>query len=689
MSTILGFCGGPNAVYEQAYEIILGNIHDSAAVLLADGEVAAAIEQERLDRIKHSNKAPLEAIRWCLEAGGLALGDVDHVAFFGERAFWDRTLADYFLRTPEQRLVADAPTLLRQLLERGLGGKLRPGEPAFVGHHLAHAVSAAALSGFDDSLVLVIDAQGDDSSGLVLTARGTDLAPLRRLPVAQSLGYFYLDVIAHLGFYLSEEYKVMGLAPYGDPSRFRGLFRSFFSLLPDGEYALSLERTRLFACCPPRRPWEPIQQVHKDLAAALQEALEELVFHLLRHFREATGLGRLCMAGGVAHNCTLNGKILASGLFSEVFVQPAAHDAGCALGAALFVHHQNGGDRRPRELRHVYWGRDLGDAAEIERQLAPWRPLIAYERVADPAGTAAQLLARGEVLGWAQGRSEFGPRALGNRSILADPRPAANKERINAMVKKREAFRPFAPAVIEERAGEFFELPPGTVRLPFMVFTVPVKPDQRQLLGAVTHVDGSARIQTVERAANPRFWELLDRFGKLTGVPMLLNTSFNNNAEPIVDSVADAVVCFLTTGLDALIAGDFLVRRGEGGPGGAPGYLGLVPSLPRFVELRRRRSFSPPHGWTDRWDCRRNFRAGAHGLSAPLFELLTRCDGRRTLGELLPQAGREALLTSVRDLWAARLIELRPAAPEGQPLSAPPRPSAAAVRPAARAPGRG
>jgi carbamoyltransferase len=218
---------------------------------------------------------------------------------------------------------------------------------------------------------------------------------------------------------------------------------------------------------------------------------------------------------------------------------------------------------------------------------------------------------------------------------------------------------------------------------------VPVKPDQRQLLGAVTHVDGSARIQTVERAANPRFWELLDRFGKLTGVPMLLNTSFNNNAEPIVDSVADAVVCFLTTGLDALIAGDFLVRRGDGGPGGAPGYLGLVPSLPRFVELRRRRSFSPPHGWTDRWDCRRNFRAGAHGLSAPLFELLTRCDGRRTLGELLPQAGREALLASVRDLWAARLIELRPAAPEGQPLSAQPRPSAAAVRPAARAPGRG
>lgn len=674
MSTVLGFCGGPNAVHEQAYEIILGNIHDAAAVLLDDGEVAAAIEQERLDRIKHSNKAPLEAIGCCLAAGGLALGDVDHVAFFGERAFWDRMLADYFLRTPEQRLLADAPTLLRQLLERGLGGKLRPGEPTFVGHHLAHAMSAVALSGFDDSLVLVIDAQGDDSSGLVLTARGTDLTPRRRLPVPQSLGYFYLDVIAHLGFYLSEEYKVMGLAPYGDPARFRRLFRSFFSLLPDGEYTLSLERTRLLDACPPRRPWEPVQQVHKDVAAALQEALEELVFHLLRHFRAVTGLGRLCMAGGVAHNCTVNGKILASGLFEEVFVQPAAHDAGCALGAALFVHHQNGGDRRPRGLRHVYWGRDLGDAAEIERRLAPWRPLIAYERLADPAGAAAELLARGEVLGWAQGRSEFGPRALGNRSILADPRPAANKDRINAMVKKREAFRPFAPAVVEERAGEFFELPPGTARLPFMVFTVPVKPDQRQLLGAVTHVDGSARIQTVGRDANPRFWELLQRFGKLSGVPILLNTSFNNNAEPIVDSVDDAVVCFLTTGLDALIAGDYLVRRGEDGPGEAQRYLELVPSLPRYVELRRRRTFSPPDGWTDRWDCRRNSVNASRGLSAPLFELLARCDGRRTLGELLPESGRDGLLANVRDLWAARLIELRPAASrsrDGRPQAAP------------------
>jgi len=682
MSRILGFCGGPNAIHEQAYEVIPGGIHDGAAVLLEGGEVAAAIEQERLDRIKHSNKAPLQAIRWCLDSAGITLGEVDHVAFFGEQEFWDRKLAEHYLQHSE-RVLADARSLLRQLLERGLDGKLPHGQPVFVGHHLAHAMSAAALSGFDDGLVVVIDAQGDDFAGEVFMARGTDLQSLRRLPVAHSLGYFYLDVIRHLGFHLFDEYKVMGLAPYGDASRFRQLFRSFFTLQAAGEYALSLQATRLLDACLPRRRDEPILQVHKDLAAALQETLETLVFHLLSHFREATGQSNLCLAGGVAHNCTLNGKILASGLFRQVFVQPAAHDAGCALGAALFVHHQNGGDRRPRELHHLYWGRALGDDAEIEQQLGLWRPLITYERLADPVAAAAKLLARGEVLGWAQGRSEFGPRALGNRSILADPRPAANKDRINAMVKKREAFRPFAPAVIEERAAEFFELPEGTTRLPFMIFTVPVRPDKRRLLGAVTHVDGSARVQTVERNTNPRFWQLLTRFGELTGVPLLLNTSFNNNAEPIVDSVADAVVCFLTTRLDALIAGDFLVRRGAGGSVEAQATFDLVPSLPRFVELRRRRTFSPPGGWTDRWECRRNFAEGTRELSAPLFELLTRCDGLKSLGELLPESGREELLHEVRDLWAARLLELRPGAARGQQRR-PPRSQATPRKRAAR-----
>jgi carbamoyltransferase len=684
---ILGFSGGPNAVHEQTFGIHPGSMHDAAAVLLRDGEVIAAIEQERLDRLKHSNKAPLDAIRFCLEAGGIGLGDLDHLAFYGNREYWDRLLAAHFMNNFEQPTLYDARTLLRRLLERELGGALGPGQPSFVSHHLAHAISAVSFSGFDESLVLVVDGQGDDLSGLVLEARGTALRVLRRLPIAKSLGYFYLDVVRYLGFRIFDEYKVMGLAPYGDPGRFRHLFQSFYSLEADGDYTIALDTERLFAACMPRREAEPIGAVHQDLAAALQEALETIVLHLLRHFRQATGLANLCLAGGVAHNCTLNGKLLYSGLFDQVFVQPASHDAGCALGAALWLHHGGGdcgdagdagdgdgaavaaGRGRPRPLDHVYWGSELGTPAEIERRLERWRPLVEIEQVADPAGAAAELIAAGQVLGWAQGRSEFGPRALGNRSIVADPRPPENKDLINAMVKKREAFRPFAPSVVEERAGEFFELPPGGERLPFMVFTVRVRPERRAELGAVTHVDGSARIQTVSRAANQRFWRLLHAVGERTGVPIVLNTSFNNHAEPIVDSVDDALVCYLTTRLDTLVVGDYLVRRRRLD---WQAHLALVPSLPRFVELRRARRFTPEGGWADVYECGRNTAPRAWPLSPGLFELLARADGRRGLDELAAAAttagnDAEALVGELLDLWSNRLVRLLPrgaAAPE-------------------------
>lgn len=661
---ILGFSGGPNAVHENGFEIFPGGIHDAAAILLRDGEVVAAIEQERLDRLKHSSKGPFDAIRFCLRAAGLGPEGVDRWAFYGEQSYWDRKLRTYFLEHFDMPHLVDARTLLQSILARELGAAIPAEQPLFVGHHLTHAMSAAAMSGFPESLVVTLDGEGDEIAGTVSTARGTRIELLETTSEEQSLGYFYLRVIEFLGFRIFDEYKVMGLAPYGDPGRYKKIFESLFTLEPEGRYSVAAAPGRsLFEIAPPRRPWEPVTQVHMDIAAALQNALEEIVFHLLRHYRRATGQRRLCMAGGVAHNCTLNGKILRSGLFEEVFVQPASHDAGCALGAALMVHARETGFRPGRRLSHVYWGSDPGESEDVEAELRLWERFLDVDRVPDVCAAAADLLARGLVLGWVQGRSEFGPRALGNRSIVADPRPAANKDLINAMVKKREAFRPFAPSVLEERVRELFDLPVGVSELPFMVFTVDVRKDKRELLGAVTHVDGSARIQTVSRRTNERYWRLIEEFGRRTGVPVLLNTSFNNNAEPIVDSVRDAVVCFLTTRLDALVVGDFVIHKREVS---WADHLRLVPTLPRHVEVKEVRAYSPEAGWESR--CRVASNApGRRGqaISKAVFDLLARVDGRATLEDLLGARWKEAegIVQEILGLWSSRLILFAP--PDG------------------------
>ena len=336
----------------------------------------------------------------------------------------------------------------------------------------------------------------------------------------------------------------------------------------------------------PRRQHEPFAQIDRDAAASLQETLETIVLHVLAHHRAATGLRHLCLAGGVAHNCSMNGQILRSGLFGRVFVQPVAHDAGAALGAAqhaAFRHGQSGRTREP--LTHVYLGPDLPPPTGIEAVLSRWRHFLDFTREDDICRRAATLIAEGRVIGWVQGRSEFGPRALGNRSILADPRPARNKDRINAMVKKREGYRPFAPSVLRENAHLYFEIREDE-EFPFMIFVVGVRPEMRELLGAVTHVDGTARIHTVTRGTNDRYWRLIDSFRDLTGVPILLNTSFNNNAEPIVDSATDAIVTYLTTGLDDLVIGDYLVRKK---PVPLPQLLaGARATLPEHVALTLR-----------------------------------------------------------------------------------------------------
>ncbi|MDE3155811.1 MAG: nodulation protein [Acidobacteriota bacterium] len=662
---VLGFTGGLDAAHETVFDFAFDEVHDSAAVLVRDGRVAAAFEAERLNRIKHTNKTAGPAIRACLEAAGVRLEDLDAVAFYATEDYCQRVLQLMHLRNPSRCELLTPRGMVQRILLREFGRTIDERKIRFVSHHWAHAVSTYHLSGFDQALVLTIDGQGEGVAGLVFDARGHDLQLLRSIPERDSLGFLYRDVIRFLGYEMFDEYKVMGMAPYGDPSRFRRLFGAFYDLLPDGEYRLHLDRVSgLFEYLSPRKKGEPFSQIHHDLAAALQEALEIVGGHLVGHFRQATGQRQICLAGGVAHNCSLNGKLLYSGWFDRMFVQPASHDAGCALGAALAVELAEGGRQSVEPIAEVFWGTDTGDEAAVGRELGRWSRFLAVERRHDIVDTAAELLADQKVIGWVQGRAEFGPRALGHRSILADPRPAEHKDIINRMVKKREAYRPFAPSVLEEAVDEFFVVPATQKRFPYMTVVVGVQPDKRELLGAVTHVDGTARIQTVDRASNERYWALIEAFGKLTGVPIVLNTSFNNHAEPIVDSVADAVVCFLTTDLHHLVVGDWLVSKR------APeteDWLALRVSLPPAVVVSRE---------TRHVDARRveascriafSYHQGKSAtLSPAMFALLAEADGTRTLGELarrqaLDAKAVEGLLDELVQLWSARMVWLDPA----------------------------
>ena len=661
---VLGLTGGLDAAHENVFDFAFDEVHDSAAVLARDGRVVAAFEAERLNRIKHTNKTPGPAARACLDTVGARLDDLDAVAFYATEDYCQRVLQLLHLRNPGRCELLTPHGMVQRILLREFGRTVDERKIRFIGHHWAHAVSAYHLSGFDRALVMTIDGQGEGISGMAFDARGHELQLLRSMPERDSLGFLYRDVIRFLGYEMFDEYKVMGMAPYGDPSRFRRLVAAFYDLLPDGEYRLHLERVAgLFDYLSPRKKGEPFGRIHHDLAAALQEALEIVGGHMVTHFQQATGQRQICLAGGVAHNCSLNGKLLYSGLFDRMFVQPASHDAGCALGAALAVELAEGGRRSVEPMADVFWGTGIGDAADVERELQRWPGFVTVERRADIVQASADLLADRKVLGWVQGRAEFGPRALGHRSILADPRPAEHKDIINRMVKKREAYRPFAPSVLEERVDEFFVVPAGQKRFPYMTVVVDVQPEKRELLGAVTHVDGTARIQTVDRESNRQYWELIAAFGERTGVPIVLNTSFNNHAEPIVDSVRDAVVCFLTTDLHHLVVGDYLVSKRT--PEAAD-WAALRVSLPAAIVVSR----ETRHVDAARVEpsCRIAF-TYHHGKSAPLspalYELLADADGTRTLGELAGSHGLDeravaGLLDELVQLWSARMVRLEP-----------------------------
>jgi carbamoyltransferase len=620
--------------------------HDACAVLLADGVVIAGVEEERLCRIKHTRRAPLAAVQFCLTHAGVAPSQIEWIA----------------IGTTEE-------PGLRAAIGDQLGALLGMPDAAerlvFVEHHEAHAHSAYAASGYDRALVATFDGMGDDLSGTINVGRPDGIRRLRSYGVTDSLGHLYLRALQILGYRLFDEYKVMGLAPYGDPARYRELVGRLYTLADGGHYRLHLERAACLREVGVRRKGEPFTQAHQDLAAAIQDALETIVLHVLGDLQRTTGERRLCLAGGVAHNCAMNGKLVRAGLFDAVFVQPAAHDAGTALGAALAAQLAHGATRPPR-IEQVYWGPPLVEPPAIERTLAAWQPALASRRATEIYDEAAALLAAGRAIGWVQGRSEFGPRALGNRSILADPRPAENKARINEMVKKREGYRPFAPSVMVERAAEFFELPDaGAVDLSYMTFVVPVRAAWRAQLGAITHVDGTARIQTVARATNEPYWRLLEAFGRATGIPMLLNTSFNNHAEPIVDSVDDAIQCFLTTGLEALVIGEHVIEKRLAL---ATALLELVPSQPPQIELRTSRR-TGPHAVERRWSAHHEDAAeGAPDgvrveLSAHAHAILEGADGRplRALLDELRLPASADLVAELIALWERRVVAFHPA----------------------------
>ncbi|WGS85505.1 carbamoyltransferase C-terminal domain-containing protein [Methylomonas sp. UP202] len=663
---ILGLAGGFDRLYESFFDFGADLLHDAAAVIVRDGEVVAGIEEERLNRIKHTNKIWHSAVRFCLQQADIRLEELDLIAVYVSEAFLDESLKQLRLVKTDMAAVEDGRAMYQYLFRREFGVDLPREKFSFVNHHLAHAATAYYMSGFEQSLVLTIDGSGDNVSTTVVDVRANTFNTLMTKPVHESLGFFYLDVIRFLGYRIFDEYKVMGLAPYGDANRFADQFSGFYTLLPNGDYTLHREKiVGLYEALMPRHGDQPFEQIHKDLAAALQQALETIVMHMLSHFQQTTGHKRLALAGGVGQNSSMNGKIMQSGLFEKVFAPSFAADSGCAFGAAMYAAHCSLPELPFKRVPHAYWGTPTLAGDDLYRTLAKWQAFATIEKMTDRADRVSDLMIAGKVVGWVQGRSEFGPRALGNRSIIADPRLGSHKETINAMIKMRESYRPFAPSVLEEYVGDFFDVPGDERDFPFMAFVLPVKSAHRDTLAAITHVDGSARLQTVSKVHNPEYWELIDAFRQKTGIAMVLNTSFNNHAEPIVDSADDAMVCYLTSGLDYLVVGDCLLTKKAWGE---TELKSLIPALPKAARLiqedcyrdNQHRSLQSYIEWNYGGSSRRL-------IPNDLYRVLQAADGKMPLQTLMAQASvgsdnESALYEAFQELWSSRYIVLTPSA---------------------------
>jgi carbamoyltransferase len=548
-------------------------MHDSSACIVRDGELLFAIAEERISRVKHDASFPHLAIQACLEYSRIRADQLDEVCFgwptAGPGFRHDlKCMATGGLPLTYLNLLTSTLHFLSMRHQGGGAKKFRQqfgnvkARMRFVDHHLAHALSAYAYSGFSEAAVVVMDGRGAWEATSIWHGRKGRLDHVLTIPFPDSVGFLYSEFTAYLGFQRNtDEWKVMGLAPYGR----RGLdVRPFIDfettpyrvnpkrLFANGASQFSEIAVRLG---PPRTAESEIEERHKNIAYAVQEACEKAMMNVVRLAIEKTRCRNVCLAGGVALNSKANGKILASGLLEEIFVQPAASDDGAALGAALAPYLDNDGRVPKMLMRHAYLGPSFGDDT-IEATLKTYK--LRSTRLGDPAKTAAELLAQGKILGWFQGRMEFGPRALGSRSILADPRDAEMNIKVNNAVKFREWWRPFAPSLKKEVAGDFLE---SATDSPFMILTAQVRPEKRQVIPSVTHVDGSARPQTVEKETNPLYWRLIDEFGKRTGVPVVMNTSFNLRGEAIVHTPTDALRTFFSSGMDALVIGSFLVEK--------------------------------------------------------------------------------------------------------------------------------
>ncbi len=547
-------------------------MHDSAACIARDGHILFAVAEERLSRLKHDARFPALSIEACLAAAGIHADQLDFVCFGWPPAIEAMKHDLKCMATGALPLTyIDLVSTVRRNLNhtRKQNGKKQflarfptKAQFRFVEHHLAHAISAYSFSGFDDAAVLVLDGRGAWEASSLWHGRDGRLEHVWTIPWPNSLGLFYAQFTQYLGFQpYSDEWKVMGLAPYGEP----GINLRDFIIPDDNPYRVS---TRLLLddrpsplagitarLGPQREAESEIDPKHKNVAFAVQDACEEAMMTLARAAVAKTGSRNICLAGGVALNSKANGKILSSGIVDRIFVQPAAGDDGVCLGAALAPYLDNSGKLPMHKMRHAYLGAENSDE-EIEKALTTYK--LRATRVADPAAAAAEMLANGKILGWVQGRMEFGPRALGARSILADPRDPEMNAKVNNAVKFREWWRPFAPSMLAEIAGEYIE---SATDSPFMILTAQVKPEKRSVIPSVTHVDGSARPQTVEQDVNPLYWRLIREFGNRTGVPVVMNTSFNLRGEPIVSTPTDAVRTFFSSGMDALVIGSFVVEK--------------------------------------------------------------------------------------------------------------------------------
>jgi carbamoyltransferase len=578
--------------------------HDSAAALVVDGRIVAAAQEERFTRLKHDHRFPKQAVAYCLEEAGLKPSDIDHVVFY-EKPFlkFERLLETYLAVAPAgfRSFIMAMPLWVHEKLRlpgemsRGLGGGYKK-RYVFPEHHESHAASAFFPSPFDEAAILTLDGVGEWATTTLGHGKGNKITLTDEMRFPHSLGLLYSAFTYFCGFKVnSGEYKLMGLAPFGVPRFEVPILHKLMDLKEDGSFQLNLSYfnycagltmtsrkfERLFEG-PPRLPESQITQRECDLAASIQRVTETIVLRMAAHLHFLTGSKNLCMAGGVALNCVANGRLLRESPFEKIWIQPASGDAGGALGAALFAWYQLLENPRVPEEPDSQQGSFLGPAytAQATERLLKEKGAI-YRHFMDGVGLSgevARLIAEGNVVGWMQGRMEFGPRALGARSILGDARNPEMQSLMNLKIKFRESFRPFAPIILRDRAHEYFELGPD-VESPYMLLVAPVRGDKRvaapgagargldrilqarSVVPAITHVDNSARIQTVDRGRNPRLSRLLEAFADLTGCPLMINTSFNVRGEPIVCTPADAYHCFMATDIDALVIDDFLLLK--------------------------------------------------------------------------------------------------------------------------------